>query len=295
MSDPCLWSCTSRSVNSMLVNKKRNVFLKLISAHSQESTCQVSDWLSIFYCFSRVSMWVILRLACCPWRSRSITPSWSTLPRSQPWFSSHPAGRLASQRLTFSLSVLLMWFLRGQSARRDFHLRQIHGNDASITSSHCGQRVNVCLCRFLHCAEKDLAPFLEKINDSTLKETLANGVGYLHEGLSATERRIVEQLFNSGMTHFCCTLCWTGRWFLEKGEKTKLRLIFYSFFPSLLLLWQVLFRSSCPLVHCAGASTSQHTLSSSWTPSTTMAKFTRKASSVYTGFFFVIWNIFNEG
>lgn len=45
-----------------------------------------------------------------------------------------------------------------------------------------------------------MAPFLEKINDSTLKETLANGVGYLHEGLSATERKIVEQLFNSGMT-----------------------------------------------------------------------------------------------
>lgn len=53
--------------------------------------------------------------------------------------------------------------------------------------------------RFLHCTEKDLAPFLEKLNDSTLKETLANGVGYLHEGLSATERKIVEQLFNSGM------------------------------------------------------------------------------------------------
>uniref|UniRef100_A0A8C5CI20 Small nuclear ribonucleoprotein U5 subunit 200 n=1 Tax=Gadus morhua TaxID=8049 RepID=A0A8C5CI20_GADMO len=44
----------------------------------------------------------------------------------------------------------------------------------------------------------DLAPFLEKINDATLKETLANGVGYLHEGLSTGERRIVEQLFNSG-------------------------------------------------------------------------------------------------
>lgn len=55
--------------------------------------------------------------------------------------------------------------------------------------------------RFLHCTEKDLAPFLDKINDATLKETLANGVGYLHEGLSATERKIVEQLFNSGMTH----------------------------------------------------------------------------------------------
>lgn len=57
-----------------------------------------------------------------------------------------------------------------------------------------------CFGRFLHCSEKDLAPFLEKLNDATLKETLANGVGYLHEGLSATERRIVEQLFNSGMT-----------------------------------------------------------------------------------------------
>uniref|UniRef100_A0A4W6G0J4 U5 small nuclear ribonucleoprotein 200 kDa helicase n=1 Tax=Lates calcarifer TaxID=8187 RepID=A0A4W6G0J4_LATCA len=65
--------------------------------------------------------------------------------------------------------------------------------------------------RFLHCTEKDLAPFLEKINDSTLKETLANGVGYLHEGLSATERRIVEQLFNSGAVQVVVSsrsLCW---------------------------------------------------------------------------------------
>lgn len=63
--------------------------------------------------------------------------------------------------------------------------------------------MSLSLCRFLHCNEKDLAPFLEKINDSTLRETLANGVGYLHEGLSATERKIVEQLFNSGTTHSC--------------------------------------------------------------------------------------------
>uniref|UniRef100_A0A671XSJ2 U5 small nuclear ribonucleoprotein 200 kDa helicase n=1 Tax=Sparus aurata TaxID=8175 RepID=A0A671XSJ2_SPAAU len=58
---------------------------------------------------------------------------------------------------------------------------------------------------------KDLAPFLDKINDSTLKETLANGVGYLHEGLSATERRIVEQLFNSGAVQVVVSsrsLCW---------------------------------------------------------------------------------------
>ena len=57
-----------------------------------------------------------------------------------------------------------------------------------------------CLLRFLHCTEKDLAPFLEKVADATLKETLANGVGYLHAGLNTTERKIVEQPFNSGRT-----------------------------------------------------------------------------------------------
>lgn len=31
-----------------------------------------------------------------------------------------------------------------------------------------------------------------------MRETLANGVGYLHEGLSETENKIVEQLFASG-------------------------------------------------------------------------------------------------
>ncbi|MBN3296912.1 U520 helicase, partial [Amia calva] len=65
--------------------------------------------------------------------------------------------------------------------------------------------------RFLHCTEKDLAPYLEKLNDATLKETLTNGVGYLHEGLTPTERRIVEQLFNSGAVQVVVasrSLCW---------------------------------------------------------------------------------------
>uniref|UniRef100_A0A4W4GY63 U5 small nuclear ribonucleoprotein 200 kDa helicase n=1 Tax=Electrophorus electricus TaxID=8005 RepID=A0A4W4GY63_ELEEL len=60
-------------------------------------------------------------------------------------------------------------------------------------------------------ADKDLAPFLEKLSDATLKETLSNGVGYLHEGLSTTERRIVEQLFSSGAIQVVVasrSLCW---------------------------------------------------------------------------------------
>ncbi|ESO95607.1 hypothetical protein LOTGIDRAFT_202330 [Lottia gigantea] len=51
---------------------------------------------------------------------------------------------------------------------------------------------------FLHVAESDLDPFLDKISDKTLKETLTNGVGYLHEGLSDREKKVVEQLFNTG-------------------------------------------------------------------------------------------------
>ncbi|KAK2558441.1 U5 small nuclear ribonucleoprotein 200 kDa helicase [Acropora cervicornis] len=52
--------------------------------------------------------------------------------------------------------------------------------------------------RFLHCTEEDLQPFIKRLNDKTLKETVGYGVAYLHEGLSDTETKIVEQLFNSG-------------------------------------------------------------------------------------------------
>ncbi|XP_067928050.1 U5 small nuclear ribonucleoprotein 200 kDa helicase-like [Watersipora subatra] len=52
--------------------------------------------------------------------------------------------------------------------------------------------------RFLHVTAQDLEPFLLQLNDKTLKETVCNGVAYLHEGLSDTDRRIVTKLFNSG-------------------------------------------------------------------------------------------------
>uniref|UniRef100_A0A8C0FK63 Activating signal cointegrator 1 complex subunit 3 n=1 Tax=Bubo bubo TaxID=30461 RepID=A0A8C0FK63_BUBBB len=58
---------------------------------------------------------------------------------------------------------------------------------------------------------KDLVPYLDKLNDNTLKETLVNGVGYLHEGLTAMERRVVEQLFSSGAVQVMVasrSLCW---------------------------------------------------------------------------------------
>jgi len=52
--------------------------------------------------------------------------------------------------------------------------------------------------RFLHVDESDLEPYLEPFTDQTLKETVANGVAYLHEGLTDIEKKIVGQLFSSG-------------------------------------------------------------------------------------------------
>jgi pre-mRNA-splicing helicase BRR2 len=52
--------------------------------------------------------------------------------------------------------------------------------------------------RFLHCSEAELKPFLEKVNDKSLAQTLEYGVSFYHEALSANDKRIVETLFKSG-------------------------------------------------------------------------------------------------
>lgn len=65
--------------------------------------------------------------------------------------------------------------------------------------------------RFFHAEEADIKPFLDRMTDKTLKETLSQGVAYLHEGLSADDRRLVEQLFDSGAIQVAVAtrdLCW---------------------------------------------------------------------------------------
>ncbi|XP_049883156.1 putative U5 small nuclear ribonucleoprotein 200 kDa helicase [Pectinophora gossypiella] len=52
--------------------------------------------------------------------------------------------------------------------------------------------------RFLHARPDLIQPFLDKIHDKMLKETLAAGVAYLHEGVEAGDRRVVQQLLESG-------------------------------------------------------------------------------------------------
>lgn len=65
--------------------------------------------------------------------------------------------------------------------------------------------------RFIHAEEADISPFIERIEDQTLKESLSQGVAYLHEGLSSSDKHLVEQLFESGAVQVVTVtkdLCW---------------------------------------------------------------------------------------
>ncbi|CAH2036677.1 unnamed protein product [Thlaspi arvense] len=58
---------------------------------------------------------------------------------------------------------------------------------------------------------EELKPFIDQIKEETLKETLSQGVGYLHEGLSSLDQEIVTQLFEAGRIQVCVmssSLCW---------------------------------------------------------------------------------------
>ncbi|KAJ9550083.1 hypothetical protein OSB04_022626 [Centaurea solstitialis] len=64
---------------------------------------------------------------------------------------------------------------------------------------------------FLLQSETELAPFIDRIKEPMLKETLKYGVGYLHEGLSNTDQDIVRTLFETGCIQVCVmsgTMCW---------------------------------------------------------------------------------------
>ncbi|XP_075249167.1 U5 small nuclear ribonucleoprotein 200 kDa helicase-like [Convolutriloba macropyga] len=66
--------------------------------------------------------------------------------------------------------------------------------------------------RFLHCAESDLKQYLDMVEDETLRETLASGVAFTHEGLSKKDLSIVQQLFDAGAVQIIVasrSLCWS--------------------------------------------------------------------------------------
>ena len=64
--------------------------------------------------------------------------------------------------------------------------------------------------RFLHASPDDIAPFLLRIKEGALAHTIAYGIAFLHEGLSADEQKAVCELHASGavqvvvVTHSTC-------------------------------------------------------------------------------------------
>ncbi|XP_050375603.1 DExH-box ATP-dependent RNA helicase DExH12-like [Argentina anserina] len=64
---------------------------------------------------------------------------------------------------------------------------------------------------FLLRSAEEIEPFVENISDEILAQTLLNGVGYLHEGLTAVDQDIVSTLYEAGYIQVCVmsgTMCW---------------------------------------------------------------------------------------
>ena len=52
--------------------------------------------------------------------------------------------------------------------------------------------------RFLHADVKQIQPLLERISEEALAEALSHGIGYYHEALTQSDRRIVKYLYDQG-------------------------------------------------------------------------------------------------
>ncbi|KAH8837569.1 hypothetical protein MCOR27_001688 [Pyricularia oryzae] len=65
--------------------------------------------------------------------------------------------------------------------------------------------------RFLHVDVDQIKPLLEKIQEDALRESLSHGIGYYHEALSTTDRRIVKHLYDKGAIQVLIAsrdVCW---------------------------------------------------------------------------------------
>ncbi|KAL2915246.1 Pre-mRNA-splicing helicase BRR2 [Polyrhizophydium stewartii] len=74
--------------------------------------------------------------------------------------------------------------------------------------------------RFLHCSDEDLAPYLARVSDKALAQTLEYGVAFYHEALSKGDKTIVERLFSTGAIQVVVAsreTCW--------GMRMKSRLV----------------------------------------------------------------------
>ena len=65
--------------------------------------------------------------------------------------------------------------------------------------------------RFLHASIEDIAPLLNRIQEKALAESISHGIGYFHEALSTSDKRIVSHLFTIGAIQIMVAsrdVCW---------------------------------------------------------------------------------------
>jgi len=52
--------------------------------------------------------------------------------------------------------------------------------------------------QFLHCKLEEIQSILDRVQDKSLVETLQHGIGFYHEALSKQDKKVVEQLYETG-------------------------------------------------------------------------------------------------
>ena len=65
--------------------------------------------------------------------------------------------------------------------------------------------------RFLHADVEELRPLLDRIHEEALAESISHGIGYYHEALSISDKRIVKHLYNNGAIQVLVAsrdVCW---------------------------------------------------------------------------------------
>ena len=65
--------------------------------------------------------------------------------------------------------------------------------------------------RFLHANIEEIAPLLNRVNEGALAESMSHGIGYYHEALSPSDKRIVSHLYSIGALQIMIAsrdVCW---------------------------------------------------------------------------------------
>ena len=65
--------------------------------------------------------------------------------------------------------------------------------------------------RFLHANIEEITPLLNRVNEGALAESISHGIGYFHEALSPSDKRIVSHLYSIGAIQIIIAsrdVCW---------------------------------------------------------------------------------------